>query len=163
MRRVRTSRLARCHISDAFTLTQPDKTGNWGAFGQMASLWPLNCSARRLWNQVRESQAITYEAECVPPNIKPPLCKQNQSAPGVFGRAVGVVLFKFIISTLFWPCFDSKGNWPRHSAQFGSQGEHWGVGRGGCHYRMLLFTFVVYDLFLVNSKEASPFPASSSA
>lgn len=26
------------HILDPFTLTEPDKTGNWGAFGQQASL-----------------------------------------------------------------------------------------------------------------------------
>ena len=38
------------HILDPFTLPAPDKTGNWGAFGQQASLWPLNRSPPGLWS-----------------------------------------------------------------------------------------------------------------
>lgn len=58
------------HILDLFRLTEPDKTGNLGAFGQQSSLWPLNCSTPCVWSEEKESRAITCDAECVPLNIQ---------------------------------------------------------------------------------------------
>lgn len=73
-----------------------------------------------LWSEKRESLAIACAADCVPLNIKPPLCKQSQTTTSVFGGAVGVVCFKFIISTSTTPLVWLKCDWPQKTHSLSS-------------------------------------------